>query len=47
MNKNYKKVCTASNQIKLLLSLASAATGRVFISAFGSLVGILIGIAVG
>ena len=44
MSKKHKKVCTALNDIENLLILASAVIGRVSISAFASLVGILIGI---
>ena len=44
MNKKHKKVCTTSNYIEHFLIFASTITGCVSISAFASLVGILIGI---
>ena len=44
MSKRHKIICTASNYIEHLLILAPANTGWVSISAFGSLVGIPIGI---
>ena len=40
MSKRHKKVCTTSYYIKQFLTLASAITGSVSISAFSSLVGI-------
>ena len=43
MSKKHKKVSTTLNYIAHLLTLASAVTGFVSISAFGSLVGIPIG----
>ena len=46
MSKKHKKACTTINYVKHLLILASTVTGCVFISAFVSLVGILIRIAI-
>ena len=43
ISKKYKKVYTILNYIEHLLILASVVTGCVSISAFASLVGILIG----
>ena len=40
MSKRHKKVCTTLDYIKQFLTLASAITGSVSISAFSSLVGI-------
>ena len=40
MSKRHKKVCTTLDYIKQFLTLASAITGSVSISAFASLVGI-------
>ena len=45
MSKKHKKGCTALNYIKHWFILASVVTGCVSVSAFASLVGILIGIA--
>ena len=42
--KSTKKVCTTLNYIEHFLTLASAVTGCISISAFASLLGILIGI---
>ena len=44
MSKKYKKVCTTLNYIEHFLILALTITGCVSISAFASLIGILIGI---
>ena len=44
MSKKHKKVYTALNYIEHFIILASTITGYVSISAFASLVGILIGI---
>ena len=44
MSKKCEKVCTTLNYIKHLLKLVSAVTGCVSISAYGSFVGIPIGI---
>ena len=43
ISENKKKVCTALNNIEQFLVLASTIIGCVFISAFASLIGILIG----
>ena len=45
MRKNYKKVCGVLNYIEHSLIAISTITECVFISAFASLVGILIGVA--
>ena len=42
MSENNKKVCTALNNIEQFLILASTIIGCVCISAFASLIGILI-----
>ena len=44
MSKKHKKVCTTLNYIEHFLILASTITGCISISAFASLIGILIGI---
>ena len=44
MSKKHKKVCRVLNYVEQSLILISTITGCVFISAFASLVGILIGI---
>ena len=44
MSKKYKKICTTLNYIEHFLILASTITGCISISAFSSLIGILIGI---
>ena len=44
MSKKYKEVCTTLNYIEHFLILALTITGCVSISAFASLIGILIGI---
>ena len=44
MSKKYEKVCTTLNYIEHFLILALTITGCVSISAFASLIGILIGI---
>ena len=43
MSENKKKVCTALNNIEQFLVLASTIIGCGYISAFASLIGILIG----
>ena len=44
MSRKHKKVCTTLNYIEHFIILASAVTGCISISAFASLIGILIGI---
>ena len=44
ISKKHKKVCTTLNYIEQFLILAAAVTGYISISAFASLLGILIGI---
>ena len=44
MGKKHKKICTTLNYIQHFLILASTVTGFISISAFASLLGILIGI---
>ena len=44
MSKKHKKVCTTLNYIEHFLILASTITACISISAFASLIGILIGI---
>ena len=46
MGKDCEKVCTTLNYIELFLILASTITGCVSISAFASLIRILIGVAI-
>ena len=44
MSRKHKEVCTILNYIEHFLTLASAITGYISISAFASLIGISIGI---
>ena len=44
LSKKHKKVCTTLNYIEHFLILASTITGCISVSAFASLIGILIGI---
>ena len=46
MGKDCEKVCTTLNYIELFLILASTITGCVSISAFASLIRILIGVTI-